>query len=167
MSRVGYLLNLYRHSRGFGVHSPWAYTIIREVLPEHGAYYIYPEINRIFGRDARLARKVFRLLVHLNPYGILVTRDERWAWLARQAGTNGKSGKTALITDPAAFTGWQDCETLIFTCLDTPEGRKAWQAALAESPAMSVDTRRRLGITSRRHGLPAQTIHLRSIRNDQ
>ena len=131
MSRVGYLLNLYRHSRGFGVHSPWAYTIIREVLPEHGAYYIYPEINRIFGRDARLA------------------------------------GKTALITDPAAFTGWQDCETLIFTCLDTPEGRKAWQAALAESPAMSVDTRRRLGITSRRHGLPAQTIHLRSIRNDQ
>ena len=36
MSRVGYLLNLYRHSRGFGVHSPWAYTIIREVLPEHG-----------------------------------------------------------------------------------------------------------------------------------
>lgn len=162
------ILNLYRHSRGFGVHSPWAYTIVREVLPGRGAaYYAYSDIDRVFGRDARLARKVFRLLVHFNPAGVAVTRDVRWVWLAHQADTRGKGGKVGLITDPTEFIGWLDCETLIFTCLDTDAGRRAWQQAAAETPAMAIDTHRRLGIISRRPGLPTQTIHLRTLLNDQ
>lgn len=167
MSRPGRKFNLYRHSRGFGVHSPWAFAIVRDILPERGAYYVYADINNVFGRDARLARKVFRLLVHLNPSGVSVTRDVRWTWLAQQAGTKGKGGKVGLVTDPAEFSGWLDCETLIFTCLDSEAGRQAWAKAAHESPAMAIDTHRRLGIISRRRGLPAQTIHLRTLRNDQ
>ncbi len=158
---------LYRRSRGFGVHSPWAYEIVREVLPEKCAYYAYHDINRIFGSEARLGRMVFRLLVHLHPQEIVVTRERHWVRLAREVGTHGGEGKVFLVTDPAEFHGCRDCETLVFTCLDTAAGRAAWQRALAEGPASVIDTHRRLGIISRRRGLPQQTIHLRTLFNDQ
>lgn len=167
MSGIVEHINRYRHSRGFGVHSPWAYDIVRHILPESCAYYAYHDINRIFGADARLARMVYRLLVHLNPQEIVVTRERHWVRLAREVGTHGGSGKVFLVTDPAEFHGCRDCETLVFTCLDTDRGRKAWQQALDEGPASVIDTHRRLGIISRRQGLPQQYIHLRSLFNDQ
>lgn len=160
-------LSRLRHSRGFGVHSPWAYEIVRDVLPEKCAYYAYHDINRVFGDEARLARMVFRLLVHLHPHEILVTRQRHWVRLARQVGTHGPGGKVFLVTAPEEFHGWRDCETLVFTCLDTPEGREAWQNALHEVQGTVIDTHRRLGIMSRRKGLPAQTIHMRTLFNDQ
>lgn len=73
----------WRRSRGFGVHSPFAYEFITDVLNLRGyEYYAYPEIagfcprarragfNEIFaGRDMSIdeAHLIFRTLCYFNP----------------------------------------------------------------------------------------------------
>ncbi len=77
----------WRRSRGFGVHSPFAYNFITKVLREKDAeYYAYAEIaafcpkarhagfNEIFaGRDMAIpeAHMLFRVLCHFNPSEII------------------------------------------------------------------------------------------------
>lgn len=76
-----------RRSRGFGVHSPFAYSFITKVLREKEAqYYAYGEIdafcprarkatfNEIFaGKDISIpeAHLIFRILCHFNPSHVL------------------------------------------------------------------------------------------------
>ncbi len=75
----------YRTSRGFGVHSPFAFEFITRVLRDRDAYYYaYPEIDSLCGkthRDTLLdnmvfsasdyerqeARMLFRMLCRFNP----------------------------------------------------------------------------------------------------
>ena len=77
----------WRRSKGFGVHSPFAYSFITGVLTQtECAYYAYGEIaafcprarkagfNEIFaGRDMSIAEAhlVFRILCHFNPTRIV------------------------------------------------------------------------------------------------
>ena len=77
----------WRRSRGFGVHSPFAYNFITKVLREKDAeYYAYAEIaafcprarragfNEIFaGKDMSVpeAHMLFRVLCHFNPTEII------------------------------------------------------------------------------------------------
>ena len=77
----------WRRSRGFGVHSPFAYHFITKVLREKDAeYYAYAEIaafcprarragfNEIFaGKDMSVpeAHMLFRVLCHFNPTEII------------------------------------------------------------------------------------------------
>ena len=43
-----------RYSRGFGVHSPWAYKFIRYVINEHYPYYKYKDLEElVYGLDRR------------------------------------------------------------------------------------------------------------------
>jgi len=90
MSSLKHLLTYparWRRSRGFGVHSPFAYYFITRVLCEHeAAYYAYPEIaafcpkarragfNEIFAsRDMAIpeSQLLFRVLCHFNPREIV------------------------------------------------------------------------------------------------
>lgn len=82
-------LRRFRTSRGFGVHSPFAFDFITKVLRLHDvAYYAYPEIDSFCMRrgrgvsinnlgfkagsyDRREARMTFRLLCHFNPATVL------------------------------------------------------------------------------------------------
>lgn len=75
----------YRTSRGFGVHSPFAFNFITKVLRDRSAYYYaFPEIDSLCGkthRDSRIdnmlfstadyerqeARMLFRILCHFRP----------------------------------------------------------------------------------------------------
>ncbi|MCM1451256.1 MAG: hypothetical protein NC102_03280 [Clostridium sp.] len=57
-------LKRYRHSRGFGVHSPFAYRLITECLRERLPYYAYAEFT---GLEQCLA---FRLAVFFQPQKI-------------------------------------------------------------------------------------------------
>lgn len=71
-------LRRYRHSRGFGIHSPSAYAFIREVLnPARGyAYYDYPSLRRRPGCDPQL---LFRMAVKTNPATFRIDGGDRAA----------------------------------------------------------------------------------------
>lgn len=60
-----------RHSRGFGVQSPWAYSFIRYVINEHYPYYAYKSLEGLHVGQAWLSRKLsrlyFRMSNHLQP----------------------------------------------------------------------------------------------------
>lgn len=62
-----------RHSRGFGIHSPFAFRFITEVLNERLPYYAYDRINStVAGHSAREWRTLFRVLVYFRPERVAV-----------------------------------------------------------------------------------------------
>ncbi len=67
------LIRQYR-ARGHGIHSPFAFSFIGDVLTESGSgygYYSYPELNRLAANshEARLARLLLRLVSRI-PHGV-------------------------------------------------------------------------------------------------
>lgn len=72
-------LQMLRHSRGFGIHSPFAYRFITEVIHQPYAYYAYA---RIAGSTERL---LFRVLVDLAPRRIAVYGPSEWGAAAKAA----------------------------------------------------------------------------------
>ncbi|MCM1067569.1 MAG: hypothetical protein NC418_08370 [Muribaculaceae bacterium] len=56
-----------RHSRGFGIHSPFAFRFVTEVLCQKLPYYGYAEI----GRDTRL-RLLYRLMAEFRPRRVAI-----------------------------------------------------------------------------------------------
>lgn len=71
-------LRRWRHSRGFGVHSPFAFRFIREVLREHRcAYYAYADIaGEVRRRPGVMALAeallLYRVAVDLRPVSACV-----------------------------------------------------------------------------------------------
>lgn len=65
-----YLLRWHR-SRGFGVHSPFAFHFITGILREEAQYYAYTDIDKAtVGRersDRRDLKAIFRAVCHLQP----------------------------------------------------------------------------------------------------
>jgi len=60
-----------RHSRGFGIQSPWAYRFVRYVVNEHWPYYAYDRLRSESANmpkdQQRLARLYFRLANMRQP----------------------------------------------------------------------------------------------------
>lgn len=54
-----------RHRKGFGVHSPFAFSIITDVIEEKSAYYAYANMSRTYGAKAPIPFKVACLLLRL------------------------------------------------------------------------------------------------------
>lgn len=68
----------WRHGRGFGIHSPFAYSLIGETLRETLPYYNYEQISQIRNEhlSARRLRLIFRLVVRFRPRTVnIVGRD--------------------------------------------------------------------------------------------
>ncbi len=59
LSRIG-------KSRGFGIQSPWAYSMITDVIMESLPYYIYEEIDRQY--TGKWERKREKLYLRLRNY---------------------------------------------------------------------------------------------------
>lgn len=70
----------WRHSHGFGVHSPSAFRLIREVInpPSLYAYYAYADIEAIASdrRQGELLRLIFRLMLDFRPRTIALLGDD-------------------------------------------------------------------------------------------
>ncbi len=64
-----------RHSRGFGVQSPWAYSFIRYVVNEHYPYYAYKQleskVKAVSGPERRLCQLYFRMANFLQPRSVV------------------------------------------------------------------------------------------------
>jgi len=79
----------FRHRNGYGVHSPFAYNLIKGVIYESHMYYAYPELARMRGSYAgrlsvsgRMDRLMFRLANYVRP--------EKAAIVGRNRGVTGK-----------------------------------------------------------------------------
>ena len=56
------------HRRGFGVQSPWAYELVRDVLYESLPYYAYDEQNL----SSPMQQQLFRIQNHFQGQPIIV-----------------------------------------------------------------------------------------------
>lgn len=54
-----------KHRKGFGVHSPFAYSVITEVIEEKLPYYAYHRMQRTYDKQSPIAFKVACLLLRL------------------------------------------------------------------------------------------------------
>ena len=63
--------NRWRHSRGFGIHSPFAFRFVTDVLCQPLPYYSYSKL----GKDKRL-RLLFRLVVEFKPQKVYIISSQ-------------------------------------------------------------------------------------------
>lgn len=54
-----------KHRKGFGVHSPFAYSIITDVIEERNQYYAYLAMKRVYAQNAPISFKYACLLLRL------------------------------------------------------------------------------------------------------
>lgn len=87
----------WRHSHGFGVHSPYAYTLIKSsISPGKYAYYGYWDIDKailhpgatVYPSLRKDARLLLRLLVNLNSSALILPKGSNpvFATAAKAAG---------------------------------------------------------------------------------
>ena len=99
----------WRHSRGFGVHSPFAYRIVTEALyPRHGYAYYIENDARLSSADAaegRRARALFRLIILLRmesgeSVSVMLADDAPQCWrkALRLAGARHSTVCSALLS---------------------------------------------------------------------
>ncbi len=72
-----------KHRKGFGVHSPFAFAIITEVIEEKLPYYAYSSMQRRYDKKAPIPFKVvcllFRLANRFSCRNIAILGDEQYA----------------------------------------------------------------------------------------
>lgn len=98
----------WRHSRGFGIHSPFAFRFVCEVLnpPRAYGFYAYEELDarlrqlRLRSISRRRLRMLFRVVVELRPATVSIVADGPVAELLRFV--VAKAAPTAQVVDDRA-----------------------------------------------------------------
>lgn len=175
----------WRHGRGFGVHSPLAFSLLGEVLrtPDGVAYYDEEAISRIFprGRQRRIARTVYRLAAYVNPASVAVlahgARQALWSRLLHSAIPSARvtakvhpDSRLVIVDDMSRYTPAPPPEAddtkgvyTIFTCLDGNDARSEFDSRISagEFQGLVIDSRRDMALGVERRGLSTQTIAAR------
>jgi len=73
----------FRHRCGYGVHSPFAFRFITDVIYERSPYYAYRELDKALPISMRLRQRkglhlLLRLANHLQPKTIVLPRNGWW-----------------------------------------------------------------------------------------
>lgn len=81
----------FRQRRGYGVHSPFAFRFITDVIYERSAFYAYGELDPRLPLGMRLRQRrglhlLLRLANHLQPGCIVLPRHAWWEKRYLQAG---------------------------------------------------------------------------------
>lgn len=162
------LLGDLRHGRGFGIHSPWAYNMVMDVLRHEEAYYHYPAINRTFKdkRRQRIARAVFRVMISLRPSQISVFGDTAWQKVADLSGCITPGGQRLLIVDTPNVTATQIIDAIMphgvaVLVQPNPQLIRQLDRQLPQTHGYILDTVRSIAIINLRHDLPRQYLRAR------
>ncbi|MBD5301335.1 MAG: hypothetical protein HDS17_07740 [Bacteroides sp.] len=124
-------------SRGFGIHSPFAFRFVTCVLREKGEYYAYPALRRLAGKGRRFRSiaLIFRLVCEFRPRFVVVSgeRNRNEVALAVALADSGVQTVGSLPEDlPASVP-------VIFVSLSGDEaGRLAHLAGIQERRAVGV-----------------------------
>lgn len=93
-------INRWLHRHGFGIHSPWVYAMIRDVLFESIPYYAYDELQLQFPNRSRKVRRMDEQLFRLYNYAASTPiniignlSDSAKAYAARGADTHGHTAQ--------------------------------------------------------------------------
>jgi len=81
----------FRHRKGYGVHSPFAFRFITDVIYEHTPYYAYAMLDKALPLSMQLRRRrglhlMLRLSNHLQPKTIVLPKDAWWEKRYLQSG---------------------------------------------------------------------------------
>lgn len=87
------MIQRFFHRYGFGIQSPWAYSLVRNVLFEPLRYYAYDELREKFPQCSKTERKrneqLFRIVNYFKPQEVKIvgnaneaTRDYLYAHLS-------------------------------------------------------------------------------------
>lgn len=84
-------LTRFRHRCGYGVHSPFAFRFITEVIYEQQPYYAYADLDKLLPLGMRLRQRkglhlLLRLANRLQPRTIVLPRDAWWEKRYMQSG---------------------------------------------------------------------------------
>lgn len=131
-----------RHGRGFGVHSPLAYDMVRETLcpPALYAYYIYDELpalrkhypTPLANHDLRL---IFRVAVRMRPSSVTIAAQspailEHLIRLAVPGAKIKRTGGEMLICEgmctPEGADALSGLKTAVFTDSGNPALQQIW-----------------------------------------
>ncbi len=145
-------------SKGHGIHSPYAYRMVTEVLPERGRYYAYDRIERL--PDSRRLKLIFRLVCEFMPTTV------------HAPGITGTAKEVILLADPRVrFTDNPTEADLLIGIM--PTELREGQAAVMRIPGDKWDHYKKtltrgmtfsngsIRIAVNRHGLPRQDFESR------
>ena len=84
----------FRHRKGYGVHSPFAFRFITDVVYEHYPYYAYSELDKALPLSMQLRKRrglhlLFRLANHLQPKTIVLPANAYQEKRYMQSGCRG------------------------------------------------------------------------------
>ncbi len=101
-----------KHRKGYGVHSPFAYAIITEVIEEKLPYYAYRRMQPAYGKQAPISFKVACLLLRLaNRFhcrnAAEITCDGGFTMLPLLLADSGM--RVTALADPPARSRCEDC----------------------------------------------------------
>lgn len=147
-----YLLR-WRHRHGFGIHSPWAYELVTDVLCAKSHYYCFKEME---GTESD--RQLYRLFVHLKPKHYIACGGTETARAHMKAAFDSNTDRSdtevyyfaadrAWEVEKAFKGGWIDQNScLILEGIDREPARALWQTLLATRSVTSTFESRHRGI---------------------
>lgn len=104
-------------SRGFGIHSPFAFRFVTTVLRQQGEYYAYSDLRRLTsGRKPEFARctLMFRLVCEFRPQSVIL--DPALGGCVREAVAKADSRVRCVAPDEAG------CDDELSDCLMILDG---------------------------------------------
>ena len=171
-----------RRSRGFGIHSPFAFDLVLRTLRERDHYYAYAELEALRDEARRagaaalpsagVLRLVVRLTARFQPRRVMVSGDPTGLIAKAVALTDSRVTFTSDAPTMAILSGRDDTPEAVAAAagtvarggvallLDRRPGKKAAEAITAPMKrGMTFTSRRKLLAVGARH-LPRQNFDI-------
>lgn len=155
--------NRWRHGRGFGIHSPYAFVFVTEVLRQKHGFYAYTQLK------SRRSRLTLRIVLALKPAAVcLITSDPLLAAAVKAADssivmTDDPAKANLIIVDAAqspefALEAYPQAHALVFHFLRL----KSWRSIVSSLPYGHIyHNARSTAVIARQQHLPAQVFDIK------